>query len=493
MRLRAAQIISTVFIAVVLMWLLTGCAPDSEPGSSIRDTSIDWPEWDQIRRVITLADYNTRIVVMGTMLLGLAAGVVGTYMLLRKRALIGDAVSHATLPGIGIAFILMVQFGGSGKYLPGLLLGATITGLIGVGFILLIKGMTRIKEDAALGIVLSVFFGLGVAVLGVIQSMQQGNAAGLESFIYGKTASMIKSDVILIASVALVVIFLSMLLYKEFAILCFDQAFASAQGWPVTLIDIVMMGLVIGVSVIGLQAVGLILMIALLIIPPAAARFWTDRLWGMLIISGAVGAMSGMLGSAFSALVPRLPAGAIIVVVAAMIFIFSMIFGWQRGLLIRAIEFMKLKRKVAHQHLFRAAYECLETQGTRGQEEPIQFSSLLEARSWSSSQLRRELVRARKKGLLDLKEKGLAIRLTSAGFTEAVRVVRNHRMWELYLITHADIAPSHVDRDADQIEHVLGPHMVRKLEALLVEAYGAAMPPSPHTLTVPGSGPRGSL
>ena len=243
MRLRVARIITTVFVLAVSVLLLTGCAPDDDPGSSIRDTRIDWPEWDQIRRVITLADYNTRIVVMGTMLLGLAAGVVGTYMLLRKRALIGDAVSHATLPGIGIAFILMVQFGGNGKYLPGLLLGATITGLIGVGFILLIKGMTRIKEDAALGIVLSVFFGLGVAVLGVIQSMQQGNAAGLESFIYGKTASMIKSDVILIASVALVVIFLSMLLYKEFAILCFDQAFARAQGWPVTLIDIVMMGL----------------------------------------------------------------------------------------------------------------------------------------------------------------------------------------------------------------------------------------------------------
>src|SRR5688572_1789083 len=134
-------------------------------GKSITDTSVTLPSWHDIWHVLTLRDYNTRVVVLGAAALGVAAGMIGTFMLLRKRALLGDALSHATLPGLGIAFILMAQAGGSGKSLPGLLIGATISGLLGVGCILLIRSYTRIKEDAALGIVLSVFFGLGVAIL----------------------------------------------------------------------------------------------------------------------------------------------------------------------------------------------------------------------------------------------------------------------------------------------------------------------------------------
>ena len=150
------------------------------------------PKMSQIIRVISLKDYNTRVVLFGTMLLGLASGIIGSFMLLRKRSLMGDAVSHATLPGIGIAFIIMTAiFGGTGKNLLGLLTGALISGLIGMGMIILIRNVTKLKEEAALGIILSVFFGFGVAILGIIQKMSSGHAAGLESFIYGKTASLL--------------------------------------------------------------------------------------------------------------------------------------------------------------------------------------------------------------------------------------------------------------------------------------------------------------
>jgi manganese/zinc/iron transport system permease protein len=471
--------------------LIAGCAAAGDAGPrSIRDTSIDWPTWAELWRVLTLADYNTRIVVLGTMLLGLAAGIVGTYMLLRKRALIGDAVSHATLPGIGIAFMVMVALGGTGKFLPGLLIGATITGLVGAGLILLIRNMTRLKEDAALGIVLSVFFGMGVAILGVIQGMQQGNAAGLESFIYGKTASMIGGDVRLIAWAAGAVVVLSILFYKEFAILCFDQAYADVQGWPVHAIDVLMMSLVIGVAVIGLQAVGLILMVAMLIIPAAAARFWTQHLAAMLTIAGLVGAASGMLGSALSALVPRLPAGAVIVTVAAGLFLFSLIFGVRRGVLVRAGDAMRLRRRVARQHLLRALYEWMESRGgiEATGESWMPLGDLLAARSWTAGALGRELARARRADLVEPSRDGDGARLTEHGLRTAARVVRNHRLWELYLITHADIAPSHVDRDADQIEHVLGAAMIERLEGLLAARLDTAMPPSPHLLAGPGGG-----
>ncbi|MDA1044823.1 MAG: metal ABC transporter permease, partial [Verrucomicrobia bacterium] len=271
------------------------------------DTSTSWLSAEQFMRVLQFQDHNTRVVVLGAVLLGIAAGMIGTFMLLRKRALMGDAVSHATLPGIGIAFLIMASNGGDGRWLPGLLIGATLAGLIGMGAVLLVRSQTRLKEDAALGIVLSVFFGLGVAILGIIQQLNVGSAAGLESFIYGKTASMLARDSWLIAGMAMAVLLFCICFFKEFAMICFDQQYANSQGWNVAVLDVLMMALVVLVTVIGLQAVGLILMIALLVTPPAAARFWTDHLKRMMIISALVGAASGYFGSIISALVPRLP------------------------------------------------------------------------------------------------------------------------------------------------------------------------------------------
>lgn len=443
----------------------------------------------QLVRVLTLQDYNTRVVVIGVSLLGLAAGLIGCFMLLRERALLGDALSHATLPGIGVAFILMTVLGGSGKSLAGLLLGGTISGVLGVVTILLVVHLTRIKEDAALGIVLSVFFGLGIAVLGLIQNLGAGHAAGLKSFIYGKTASMVFSDAATIAVAAALISLACLLFYKELTLLCFDPGFARAQGWPVLTLDVVLMALVVGVTVIGLQAVGLILMVALLVIPPAAARFWTQHLPTMLLGSALIGAGSGLVGATLSALVPKLPAGAIIVVVAGGFFIVSLVFGPARGILRRALEHRRLTRTVAHQHLLRAVYELSEAQpaGTPPHRHAVRFAELLRHRSWSSRQLRRTLRGAMRAGLLTATDGESAYVLTPTGVQAAWRIARNHRLWELYLITHADIAPSHVDRDADEVEHVLAPALMERLEALLSERYpDLAAPPSPHQLEPAG-------
>lgn len=495
---------------------------------SLTDTSIQWPTWQQLGNVLSLADYNTRVVVIGVTLLGLASGVIGSFLLLRKRSLLGDALSHATLPGIAIAFILMSAAGGSGKWLPGLLVGAAISGVIGVGCIQLIVSYTRLKQDAALGVVLSVFFGLGVAALGLVQKMHTGSAAGLESFIYGKTASMVASDAWLIGLAAAVITAACVLLFKEFALLCFDDQFAGAQGWPTATLDLLMMSLVVGVTVIGLQAVGLILMIALLIIPAAAARFWTEHLPTMVIAAAAIGAISSLLGAAASALAPRLPAGAIIVITAGAVFAVSMALGPARGVLPRALRRLLLHRKIARQHLLRALYELSEpsseaqarrptepqaaapiepqaqahgpTCATAAAQVPpagrgaVAFDLLLAERAWNRVQLRRLLRSAKRQGLIvrapqpggpasDHPAGASAWRLTDAGRRAAWRVTRNHRLWELFLIRYADIAPSHVDRDADQVEHVLDPAIVAELEAGLAAHYpDLAAPPSPHVL-----------
>lgn len=437
--------------------------------------------FDTLIRVLSLSDYNTRVVIVGTSILGTACGLIGSFMLLRKRSLMADAVSHATLPGIALAFMVMVAGGGDGKWLPGLLLGATLSGLMGMGLVLLIGRYTRIKEDAALGIVLSVFFGFGVSLLGLIQKMSTGSAAGLESFIYGKTASMLTSDAQMIGAVALLSIAVMVLLFKEFCLLCFDPDFAAAQGYPVGKLDVLLMTLVVLVTVIGLQAVGLILVIALLIIPPASARFWTEKLLPMALIAALTGGLGGALGAALSAVVPRLPAGAVIVLTNSSFFLLSLVFGPARGVLIRAHARRRLSLKVGHQHLMRAFFELTEDQ-TRNE---VNFAELLGCRSWHSNRLRGLIKRDVRQGFV--KNVAGNFRLTEEGEKQAARIVKNHRLWELFLITYADIAPSHVDRDADSVEHVLDAETVRKLEVLLQEEYrqeGRLL--SPHPLGLPG-------
>lgn len=471
--------------AAIVLCMLPETAQAVSAGLARSDIQV--PAWDQVLRVLSLRDYNTRVVVLGTMLLGLAAGLVGSFMLLHKQSLLGDALSHATLPGIGLAFIFGAMAGGSGKSLAWMLIGAVVTGTLGIGFILLVMHYSRLKQDTALGIVLSVFFGAGVAILGIIQKMQTGHAAGLESFIYGKTASMRSQDAWLIAITAAIVAVGCVALLKEFLLICFDQGFARAQGWPVVWMEIVLMTMVTAVTVVGLQAVGLILIVALLIIPPAAARFWTNRLVPMLLISAGIGACSSAVGAGISAVVPNLPSGAMIVIVAAVLFLVSMVFAPARGVLIRSIERVQLNRRISHQHLLRAMYEHAELAsgeaGPAAHNAPVPFQKLLRARSWSAKELRRALRAAESEGLLE-RRGDRAYVLTEQGLADAARLTRNHRLWELYLIHFADVAPSHVDRDAEEVEHILGHDMVEHLERLLPEEARTdrpgKVPASPH-------------
>jgi manganese/zinc/iron transport system permease protein len=437
-------------------------------------------------RVALLSDYNSRVVILGTTLLGAAAGLVGSFTLLRKRALLGDALSHATLPGIAIAFLAATALGGDGKSLPVLLLGATLSGLLGMGMILVIRKGTRIREDAALGIVLSVFFGLGMALLGIVQQMEAGHAAGLEAFIYGKTASMNAADARLIGASGLLCLVTSTLLFKELSLVCFDEQFGQSLGLPVFLLDCVLMGLVVTVSIVGLQAVGLILVIALLVIPAAAARFWTDRMRRMTVIAAGLGGMGAFVGAAASALWPNLPSGATIVLVSAGFFGVSMLFGRQRGVFVRWLRRRQMNLTIDRHHLLRDLFEDLEEQGLAGRAEEavslVELARLRDRRIWKDRQLRSTTNRLSREGLIYLASKSISF--TATGFEEARRIVHQHRLWELYLIHHADVASSQVDSDADTMEHNLEPEIVAELERLLnAETAETGIVTSPHAMT----------
>lgn len=443
------------------------------------------PDSARLFRVLLLQDYNTQVVLAATTMLGIASGFVGTLLLLRKRALLSDTVSHATLPGIALAFILLVSLGFEGKDFFALILGALATGALSVLCVQAIRAGTRLKDDAALAIVLSGFFALGLVFLGFATRLEGGSAAGLTGYIYGKTASMILRDMQLIGAVALVCAVICGLLLKEFTLLCFDADFAASQGWPVYWLDLLLMTLIVVVTVIGIQSVGLILVVAMLVIPAAAARFWTDELGPMMLIAGVIGGASGFIGTLLSALFRDMPAGAIIVLSGTALFVVSLFFGTRRGALVRSWSQMRLTARVRRQHLLRAALEFEETQGRPA----FRGEDLLPYRSWKASLLRRILGRAARRGDLQ-RQPDRTFTLTESGRRDAVRFVRNHRLWETYLIAFADVAPNHVDRDADAIEHVLDPDMIQHLERIVEgEDKGRPFPASPHRLADEGATP----
>ncbi|MDQ4060267.1 MAG: metal ABC transporter permease, partial [Pseudomonadota bacterium] len=237
------------------------------------------PAWadlaDRALQVLTFrGGFNANSVLLGTLLLGVAAGVVGTFIVLRGRALISDALSHATLPGIVLGFLVAAALGLGGRNLPLLLLGAALSGALGVWLVQLLTHHTRLTEDTAIGVVLSVSFGLGVALLSYAQTLSVGGQAGLKTFILGQAAAMSRAEALAMGALALAAVGLTLLFEKEFALLCFNPEFAQGLGWPVVRLDLLLSGLTVLVAITGLQTVGLVLVVALLILPPAAARLW---------------------------------------------------------------------------------------------------------------------------------------------------------------------------------------------------------------------------
>ncbi|THH36761.1 metal ABC transporter permease [Aliishimia ponticola] len=290
--------------------------------------------------------YNATLVTLGAMMLGLSAGVAGTFLFLRKRALVSDAISHATLPGIALAFLVMVALGGDGRSLPGLLVGAVGSAGLGLAAVSFLSNRTRLGEDTAIGSVLSVFFGFGIVLLTVVQSVGQGQQAGLEGFLLGSTAGMLRGDATLIALSAGLTFAVILLMRRPLTLAAFDPGFAEVAGHNPRRSEAILMAVVLAVTVVGLKIVGLILIVALLIIPPVAARFWSEQSDRVLLIAGLIGGVSGYVGAAISAIAPDLPTGPIIVLSCFGLFALSFLLAPQRGVLAMALRHIRFRREV---------------------------------------------------------------------------------------------------------------------------------------------------
>ncbi|WP_310621001.1 metal ABC transporter permease [Flexibacterium corallicola] len=301
---------------------------------------------DFLSVLLLSAGYNTALVCLGAATLGAASGAIGVFVLLRKRTLVSDAISHATLPGVAIAFIIGQLLFGVGRSLPVLLIGAAFSAGLGVLAVDWIKSNTRLTEDTAIGTVLSTFFALGMVLLTVIQSMSVAGRAGLEGFLLGATSGMTFFEAIIIAVSAAIVGILLVVHLKEFTLLCFDEGFAAASGYSVRWLDRTLLLLLLGIVVIGLKTVGLVLIIALAIIPPVAARFWTDRVSLLVAISAGVGATGSYIGVAISASADDMPTGSVIVLVLFSFFLVSLVASPIRGVLAAYLRHRRFQKRV---------------------------------------------------------------------------------------------------------------------------------------------------
>ncbi len=294
-------------------------------------------------------DYTLRNVALGTFLLGLGSGAVGSFMTLRGESLLGDAIAHATLPGVALAYMLT-----NTKDPLVLLIGAAIAGVLGIGAITAITRTTKIDNDGANGIILSIFFGFGLLLLTYIQKLPQSSQAGLDRFIFGQAATIIAKDVVIIAIVQVFVLVVVTLFFKEFKSSTFDPQSTTVMGFNQKIIDAIFATLLVAVIVVGLQTVGVILISALLITPAAAARQWTHSLKIMVITSSLFSAFSGMIGSLLSASRNNLPTGPMIVLVLTAFLIFSFLFGAKRGIVLRKIALIKRERSFDHNRIMLA-------------------------------------------------------------------------------------------------------------------------------------------
>ncbi len=443
-----------IFLAALV---LVCCAPEAMADriGERMDTSV----MEQVGRFLSFRDPGVRWTVFGAVLFGASCGLVGSFIVVRKMALMGDAISHAVLPGVALGFAWNME-----KDAFAIFVGATIAGMIGALTIGWIRRTTKIKEDAALGIVLASFFAIGICVLKSIENTgRAGNISGVKHFLFGQAGALDREDVMLAAVVLVIVCLFLFFFYRALVAASFNGEFAGVMGLPVPWLDYGLLLLLTMVIVASLKAVGVVLVSAMLVTPAATAYLVTDRFQRLIAYSVLFGVLAACLGALIAFLRPEQPTGPFMALSASAMFALAYLFAPKQGTVLRWLRRMRRTRRVRDENTLKAIYRVLENRGFEGEE--VTLEDLASTRRETV-----EIARARVKSVVRTGEASLAgdkVHLTPPGLPRAREVVRHHRLWELYLTNEADYAPDHVHEDAEKIEHILGEEAVRELERQL--------------------------
>lgn len=430
--------------------------------------------WQQIERFWSFDDPAVRTAVAGVLLLAASCGSLGCFIVLRRLSLLGDSLGHAVLPGVCGGF--MVAWA---KDMRWIFAGAVLSALLASWLIGVIQRYTRLKPDAAMGLVLSGFFGLGMALMARLSKVAGGSQAGLNVFLFGQVSAISERDLWLTGGLALVIVALVLAFFKELAATSFDEGFSTTVGINVRLVHYLLMSLTALAIVISLQAVGVVLLSALLITPAATALLLTDRLGMMVALSVMIAAAGGVLGLNLSFLKRELPTGPFIVLVLTLFFAGAYLFSPRYGLVVRYGRRWRRSNRTRRENLLKWVYLALGPDGTEratpaagapGPLAEIPLGELAQALAMTPGALRRQLRGLVRHGWVGMV--GDTVWLTDSGIRRAGELDRNYRLWELFLTREVQIPADHVDRDAEDIEHLLTPELVAELE----EKYAARAP-----------------
>ncbi|MBO6516663.1 MAG: metal ABC transporter permease [Bacteroidia bacterium] len=408
----------------------------------------------EIASFFTFSEPNVQVVFWGSLILCSISGLVGTFTLLRKRSLIGDVISHSVLPGIALAFII-----GQKKDLVFLIIGATITGWISTYLVDYITKHSKIKNDTAIALILSVFFGIGILLLTNIQHTDNASQSGLDQFIFGRASAMNSSDIWLFSVVGVIITALIIVFFRGFSLLSFDENFSESIGFPNEILKLLLSITTVITVAMGVQAVGVVLMSALLITPAAAARFWTNSIIRLAILAVIFSGVSGVLGSAISYTYNGMPTGPWIVVTVTIVALASAFAGSKSGLLRKYLQQKRNNTKILRENTIKLFYG-LNTSDSHTKR--FSFHRIWEESKMQKATLRKGLKLLGRNGLVDFSN-GL-YETTDEGTKEARAIVRKHRLWELYIARYMHLQPDHVHDDAEGIEHVITPEIERELE-----------------------------
>lgn len=400
---------------------------------------------------ISFTNPTVQIVVIGTVLIAACSAMVGTYTYLRKRTLVGDAVAHAIFPGICLGFML------SGSKNPlYLLIGAIIVGWIALLLMDRIVEKTKLKTDTVLAYILTFFFGIGSVLMSYIQKSGNASQSGLHDFLFGKAANMVINDVYVFGITSLLLLATVLLFFKQFKLISFNPEFASSIGINVRFFNFLLTTMTVVSVSIGIKAVGVVLMSALLITPATTARLWTHRLNKLMLLAGVFGALSGVLGAYVSFTSSNMPTGPWFVVFLTIFAVLSIFFAPKSGLVSRYKLQISNKRKINQENILKVTYQLNES-GLIG----LKREDYFKRRGFVTRNFDKGIARLKRKGLLEELDNKLS--LTLEGEVEAKRVVRLHRLWELYLTKRMNFKEDHIHGGAETIEHIITAELEKEL------------------------------
>ncbi|WP_321324140.1 iron chelate uptake ABC transporter family permease subunit [Thiomicrorhabdus sp.] len=429
--------------------------------------------WENLLTFWQFEDMNAVWVLFGGVLLGMSASVIGAFAFLRKRSLIGDALAHAALPGVMMAFLLFqtrdpwVMF-----------LGAVTSSFIGFFLIDWLPKNTKIKPDAALAITLSFFFALGLMLLSYIQGLNIENKSGLDKILFGQAAAMTQDDIRLLGYVAVTILLAVGLFFQKLRLITFNRNYARTLGVNVQAYELLLALLIVMSVVVGLQLVGVVLMAAVLLTPIAAARFWSNELSHLLVLSAIIGGVSAIISTQVSYIAPAMPTGPWMVVSLSALFFISLLFAPNKGLIKKHLEHKQLRQKVAEENILRTLYKLLERNTLEQQD--FNQADIQALRSVPSSDLQKTLKLLCKKQLIESSSRGF--RMTPQGLELATQLTRRHRLWENYLNEQAELTPEQVHKQAERIEHILTAEQEQQLALELANANS-----DPHGNPIPAN------